>query len=333
MRITREALLKLARNTVDLRTRLDRHLVCVYLTGSLLSNEPLLGGTTDIDLVFVHDSEPPVAREVERVSDEVHLDIAHFSQMVFQHPRSLRLDPWLGGYLIENPVVLYETQHWFEFTQASVAAQFNRPETILMRARPLSESARQSWLSLHMGQLEPGPLWVSTYLGILRDAANTIACLSGVPLTERRFLLEFPQRAQAIERPGLAAGLVDLYYSQPATPDSWLVWQAGWKAALTAVAGLPNCPARLKICRQGYYERAANVLWADHPEAAIWIMLQTWTLAINSAPELAAPEQWKNLCQALELDEANLKNRVGALDVYLDTVEETLDVWARQMGV
>ena len=131
MRITREALLKLARNTVDLRTRLDRHLVCVYLTGSLLSNEPLLGGTTDIDLVFVHDSEPPVAREVERVSDEVHLDIAHFSQMVFQHPRSLRLDPWLGGYLIENPVVLYETQHWFEFTQASVAAQFNRPETIL----------------------------------------------------------------------------------------------------------------------------------------------------------------------------------------------------------
>ncbi len=75
-------------------------LACIYLTGSLLSGSPLLGGTTDIDLVFVHTSTPAFPREeVVRLSDEVHLDIAHFSQTIFHQPRHLRVDPWVGAHL------------------------------------------------------------------------------------------------------------------------------------------------------------------------------------------------------------------------------------------
>ena len=49
MRITKEALLKAARESAEKSSRRNRDLVCIYLTGSLLSETPLLGGTTDID--------------------------------------------------------------------------------------------------------------------------------------------------------------------------------------------------------------------------------------------------------------------------------------------
>jgi hypothetical protein len=60
MRITREKLLKFAQNFVEQQIFFKKRAVCIYLTGSLLSDEPLLGGTTDVDLIYIHDSEPPV---------------------------------------------------------------------------------------------------------------------------------------------------------------------------------------------------------------------------------------------------------------------------------
>ena len=91
MRITKETLLKVARESADKYSRRNRDLACIYLTGSLLSETPLLGGTTDIDLVFVHTVQPAFAREIVRLTDEVHLDIQHLSQTVFHQPRRLRL--------------------------------------------------------------------------------------------------------------------------------------------------------------------------------------------------------------------------------------------------
>jgi len=116
MRITRESLHTIARETAEKYARRNRALVCIYLTGSLLSDAPLLGGTTDIDLIFVHAATPPFTREVLRLSDEIHLDIAHYPQTVYQQPRHLRRDPWIGAHLCLNSLMLYDTQHWFEFT-------------------------------------------------------------------------------------------------------------------------------------------------------------------------------------------------------------------------
>jgi hypothetical protein len=334
MRITRETLLKIARDTAAQRGRADRRVICIYLTGSLRRDDPLLGGTADIDLYVVHDSQPPAAREIVRLSDEVHLDIAHVSDVVFRQPRHLRADPWVGGYLCDNPVILYDTQHWFEFTQASVNAQFYRPDYVFERATPLAEGARQAWLSLHSGAVSPGPQKIMLYLSALEKAANAIACLTGVPLTERRFLLTFPQRTQAIKRPGLAAGLVDLIVSQPLTEETWSGWVTGWKAAYSAVNNLETCPPRLHACRRGYYERAASSLREEHPEAAIWLLFRTWTLALVHLPEEAGLRQpWEDALQALGLDEENLPSRLEVMDAYLDSVEETLDMWAKSNGV
>ena len=105
MRITRETLIKLAQDTTAERVRLNHRIICVYLTGSLLHEEPLLGGTGDIDLFVIHDSQPAVDREVVRLSDEIHLDIAHLSQDVFQHPRLLRTHPWISPFIVSHPLV------------------------------------------------------------------------------------------------------------------------------------------------------------------------------------------------------------------------------------
>ena len=334
MRITRDTLIKAARDNARQRAQADRRLVCIYLTGSLLEDEPLLGGTTDIDLVVVHHSEPSVNREILRLTDEVHVDVAHRSSADFRQPRHLRLDPWLGAFLCQNPIVLYETQHWFEFTQAGVCAQFYQPDYVLQRARPLAERARQSWMELHNAEFNPGPIKLLAYLKALENAANSIACLNGVPLTERRFMMHFPNRAQAIQRPGLSAGLLDMFFNQPVTDEDWQIWLKDWKIALKTASQIENCPPRLHPCRHLYYERAIETLKTSNPGSAMWILLRTWSLALLCLPNDESNDQaWQNACQKLALDETNFQTRINALDAYLDSVEEALDVWSEQMGI
>ncbi len=59
MRVTRESLIRIAKENAQERAFNDRDIVAAYLTGSLVSDtDPMLGGTADIDLVFVHASTP-----------------------------------------------------------------------------------------------------------------------------------------------------------------------------------------------------------------------------------------------------------------------------------
>lgn len=334
MRITRDTLLKAAKDWTVARLRQDRSVVCVYLTGSLLGEEPLLGGTTDIDLVFVHPNEVEKPREIVRLTDDVHIDVAHLSQSVFHQPRHLRVDAWVGSYLCAGPLMLHDTQHWFEFTQASAFSQFFRPENVIARSRPFAESARQSWLELHSLTGDPDISARQDYLKALENAANAIAVLNGPPLTERRFLLEFPQRAQAVGRPGLAGGLVDLYLPEPPDSETWKIWLENWRTAFTAAAQQPGYPPRLHPGRLRYYERAAEALLPDQPAAAMWILQRTWTLALASLPGIEGQmAPWESMCQACGLSGADFTQRLAALDVYLDSVEETLDLWAQANGV
>jgi hypothetical protein len=335
MRITRDTLLKIARDTASQRAHQDHNLVCVYLTGSvLLEEDPLLGGTADVDLVCVHAQEPASPREVVRLSDEVHLDIAHYSQSIFARPRELRMDPWIGGFLCQKTLLLYEIQHWFEFTQASVCAQYNLPEMVLRRSRPLAESARQTWMQLSVKDAEPQPEILLSYLRALEQAANAIACLKGLPLTERRLVLDFPVSAEAVNRPGLASGLVDLFMPQAVTAENWENWVPAWQTALTACAHLPGHPVRLDAARIPYYLRAATSLVDEQPAASVWLLLRTWTLAetLLSANSATKPA-WQEVCQAVGLGADQLHHQLDSLDAYLDGVEETLDEYANKNGI
>lgn len=331
MRITRDLLLRLARDTAAQRVREDRSLICIYLTGSLLSDSPLLGGTADIDLICVHTQAPTQEREIVRLNDDVHLDIAHYSQSIYQQPRNLRTNPWIGSYLCKDPLMLHDVGHWFEFTQAGVSANFEQPENVLQRARPLAENSRSTWLQLQAGLIPTGLEAMRAYFKALEQAGNALACLAGAPLTLRRFVLELPQRAKDLNRPGLAGGWVDLITPQGLAGADLAALSADWQNALLAAAAHSDCPARLHKARLHYYTRAVDALMAENPPAAAWIVLNTWAEAQSLTGEESSA--WQACCQTLELEDSHFEQRLGALDAYLDAVEETLDTWAEDAGV
>ena len=335
MRITRDTLLKIARDTAAQRVRTHRRLICIYLTGSLLTDEPLIGGIADIDLIFVHDSEPPMRREVVRLVDEVHLDIGHYSQAEFSQPRHLRQDPWLGPYITSHPILLHDSAHWFDFAQAAITAQFNNPENVLARAHTLSEAARQSWLALRLrlaGQVTPDQFW--SYLKAVENAGNAFASLSGAPLTERRFWLSLPERAETLGRPGLAYGLLDLLLPEPLAADDWQAWQSPWQAVLASAGPIADCPPRLNPARLFYYGRAAAALFETQPAVSAWIALRTWTQAAALlSPDDPALAAWHAVLPALGFDGPGFSARLDGFDAFLDSLEETLDDWGKANGI
>ena len=333
MRITKELLLKTAHQAAVKQVKLNRQLVCIYLTGSLLTDEPLLGHTTDIDLVFIHSGDPPQSREIIPVHDDIHLDIAHVSQNIFRQPRSLRGHPWIAPFLCWNPICLHDTRHWFEFTQAAVCAQINQPEYVYQRAVTLSEQARQSWMDLSMGEEISFEKKINRYFNILFNSANSIASLNGTPLTERRFLLLFPQRAGLINKPGLAGGLVDLFTDNGEYKAHLEDWMNNWLSALDTVSKT-KFPPHLHPDRKNYLFSAVDVLKEDYPAASLWILLRSWNSCAELLPEKSPEkENWKDAIKTLELDENNFSDRLKSLDAYLDTVEETLDTWAENHGL
>lgn len=334
MHIKRENLLSTARSFVGERTRFNRRIICVYLTGSLLGDNYLLGGAGDIDLVFIHDEAVEAGREIIPVNDDIHLDIANLPLKVFQQPRSLRADPWIGPFFCLNPICLHDTQHWFEFTQASLCSQFHRPENIQLRARSLFDKSRQQWMSLTTR--EPwGPQKVWSYLKSIENAANALSLLSGAPLTERRLILDYNQRTAAIRRPGMACGLLDLITPGESVPSASLTgWLEDWKEALNSAANGDNPPLPLSACRLPYYVQAVDTQINDFPESALWTILRTWTqAACSQEADTKILSAWNQTCQNLLLDVEHAEQRVEGLDNYLDTLEEILDDFAKTHGL
>jgi hypothetical protein len=332
MRITPGTLHKIARDTVAKRVRTDRDLLSAYLHGSLLADDPLLGGTADIDMVFIHDDGVIVEREIQRLTDDVHLDIAHHQRSDYRRARNLRVHPWIGP-TIFSCRILYDPHHFMDFTQASVRGQFNRPDYVLERSRNQAEHARQMWVSLDGLTGEPGVGDVALYLRALEHVANALASLSGPPLTERRFLLQFPARAEALGHPGLYPGLLGLLGAPNVYASTLPEWLPGWKAAYQAIPA-DTVPARLHPARCPYYYRAfEKILEGERPQDVLWPLLRTWTGAVQLLPESSgAIARWQEVLSQLGLYGDGFQERIAALDAYLDTVEEVMEVWARERG-
>lgn len=333
MRITPELLHKIARDTVAQRTRSDRDILAVYLHGSLLDDDPLLGGTADIDLFFVHHEKVEWTREIVRLTDEVHLDITHHVRDDYRWARALRLHPWLGPIMF-NCKIMYDPQHFLDFTQASVRGQFNQPDNVIGRARGQAEHARQIWYSLHDLETEPGVVEVNLYLRSIVHAANAVVSLTGMPLTERRFLVNLPARAEAVRHPGLYPGLLGLLGAPNVDAEALAAWLPQWAAAYQAVPK-SSVTARLHPDRFYYYQRGIQSLAnSSQPHNALWPLLRLWTHVIQVLPPEAASHQaWVDAFQHLGLYREGFRARVSALDAYLDTVEEILDDWAHANGV
>ncbi|GAB4481559.1 MAG: hypothetical protein Kow0088_23890 [Anaerolineales bacterium] len=332
MRITPETILEIAQEAVEQRAGADPTILAAYLCGSALEENFLLGGTMDIDLVLIHIDQVTPPREIVRLTDEVHLDIAHHPQKQYEPPRALRTHPWLGPTLF-NAKPLYDQRHILDFIQASVRGMFNNPQTILERARPQAEHARQMWFELKdlQGEIELHELRL--YFKALEHAANAIALLSGDPLTERRFVVNFAQRAAAIGRPGLAAGLIGLLGGAEVQCETLQTWLTLWGEAYDS---LPQTPTEISLhpARRAYYQRAMQTLLkGEEPRAALWPLLNTWLAMVKESGEHSLPAQaWTEISAQLGLSREAFTERVTAFDAFLDQVEEALEQWAQENG-
>ena len=336
MRVTRESLIRIAKETAQERAYNDRDIIAAYLTGSLVSKEidPLLGGAADIDIILVHNSEPKHRREFVKLTPDFHVDIGHRAKAEFKRPRELRMDPWLGWEMYD-PMLLHEREKFFEFVQAGLRAgfEFNAPAPALHRSRLLLKDARSIWRDL----LEIGdtvaPKNVLQYTRSLFLAVNAVAELSGPPLQERRLMLDFASRAEAASRPGMDAALLGLMGASTLDPSVMNEWLPEWKSAFEAASRNNRVESRIHPARVNYYEKAVQaVLEGDAPKAALWPLIRTWTFAAEVLPE---NEQgaWRSACGQLGLTEAGIEERVSGLDHFLDEVEALLDDLAAQHGL
>jgi hypothetical protein len=332
MRITREALLRIAQDTINQRTRTDRSIIAVFLSGSLLGNDFLLGGTADVDLFFIHTEPSEVEREIVPLTEEIHLDIAHHFYRDYRQTRQLRVDAWMGPTL-KSGKSLYDPQHFLDFTQASVRGQFERPDHVVERARSQLAQAREIWGIFHLNPRAKEPPEVRKYLRAVVCAANAIACLSGTLLVERRLLERYPRCAETVNRPGLFAGLLGLLGVPHLKSENLAVWLELWQQAYTSVPSGSGVMT-LHPARRLYYQRAmATQLASAQPVTCLWPLLRTWTLAAQSlATETAERSAWSEALASLGLIGESFTARVDALDAYLDLVEEVLEEWARKTG-
>jgi hypothetical protein len=336
MRVTRESLIRIAKETSQERAYNDRTIVAAYLTGSLIADaDPMLGGTTDIDLVLVHNSQPGFTRQIVKLTPDFHLDIRHRTKADFKSPRELRSDPVLGWELYD-PMLLYEREKFFEFFQAGLRAgfEFHAPALVLSRCRKLYAAARKGWLQLaDISGEKAGPLEVKRFLAALADAVNAVAGLSGGPLAERRLLQDYPARALAAGRPEFTATLFNLLGAGQVDPSVLANWLEPWRTAFLAAAEIGKVDPRIHAARLNYYEKGVRALLAgESPLGGLWPLILTWTLAISV---LDAPPGvfWSDACHQLGLLGPNLSGRVSGLDKYLDEIEERLDEIAAANGL
>ncbi len=328
MQLTPEVMQQFAESTVNKLVQVDPSIIAAYQCGStVLDGVPLLGGTTDIDIVLIHTTKPLVEREILRLTDDVHLDISHHVQDFYRQGRELRVHPWMGPTL-NNAKPIYDPRHFLDFTQASVRGLFGRDDYKMQRSRTLYQEAREYWFGLQMITTTVGPNVVASYLKAIENAANSLAILVGEPLTERRFLLDFPRCAEALGEPRLINGIIGLLGGRRVEDEQISSWLNPWSQTFDAIPEEVR-PVKLHPYRKDYYQRAFDaVIGSGEPKSVLWPLMNTWTLAASAlSASKPAYLSWQDACQQLELLSTDLSDRVAALDAFLDQVDELITQW------
>lgn len=335
MRINSEMLIKIARDHVAKRERREKDLIAVYLTGSVTEGEPLLGGTTDVDMVFVHKEEPVIKREVVRVTYEISLDIVHHHQSYYTYHRRLRQNPWIGHFLCNHQNILLDRDHWLEFLHASVSSGFDKPENVHGRAFQFADKARQLWFDLDDPQEVPWRDWIALYFKTVGTAANAIACLEGPVLTIRRFVTEFSRRVELMDRLPLIGDLTRLLGNQNFGQKIFETWRPVWESALEKANLEADCPANIQKVRKAYFLNSVDALVENEARhAVLWPMLETWHQAVTVAEEDEdAVRDWFGFLKDLGFEENQKERLIKELDHFIDQGEHILEEYKNEYNL
>ncbi len=330
MEVTCDKLIELAE--LETKNRAEKcGLVSSYLIGSVAAGNPILGDSADVDLILIHEHEPRTQREIQRLSEYIHLDIYHYPKKRYTQPRELRVDPWIGPSL-SAPVFIYDPQHFFEWAQAGARGQFFRSDHVYRRASALYKRARQA-----MSLLPLSNLWLKTYTRITLEATNAAVTLTGKPAAGRRLAIEIERTTKDAGYPEVYQQFLQLLGGDALNTTLIPQWLSAWGFAFDTAAVISKEP-ELNSCRRMYYLRGFQALVdAEKPEAILWKLLTTWERAFHTLAKAdeAAPHQaaWDSVLHRLRLDPKAMNSRVEELEQYLQSIESLLSAWAEQVGV
>ena len=334
MRITQDMLIKLAKDLVAERARKDNDLVAVYLTGSVAQGDPLLGGSTDIDLTFVHKEQPPVKREVLRVTYEISFDIEHHHQSFYTYHRRLRQNPYLGFALCNHQNILLDQDHWLEFIQAGVSSRFDTAENVYQRAQQFGDKVRKQWFDLNDPQEVPWEDWMSLYFNMVGTAANAIACLDGPVLTTRRFMFDFAKRAETLDLLPMVGELTRLLGNENMSESLYKQWQPVWLETIEAANKESDCPVNISKVRKAYFSQAIEAMAESGSlHATLWPLIETWQQALSCLDEADAHQNWSSFLAALGFEKEGQEDLLNALDHFIDQAEHILEEYKKEYNL
>lgn len=328
MIITQERLIVLAEEAVE-RWAKRQPILAAYLIGSVLDDQPLLGGAADVDIVIIEQDHPLIERQMQPLSDDVHLDIAFHAREIYEKPRRLRTDPWLGPALWHHHR-LYDPKHFFDWAQAGAAAQFQRPENVRGRATAFLASAR----SLRAGVSTSS--WLQPFLLATMHGLNAAVSLAGQPASGRRIVRSAGDRLALLDLQDLHAGFLGLI--DAIEPDEWHLpeWLGAWGKAFDAQGEYRS--ADLGDPRRDYYLRGFQSLAeGGDAVAVIWPLLKTWSEVLENIEPSAEGDQhqaaFDGVRDNLRLSNQHRDLRLGQLETFLDRVELSIEAWSRQHGI
>lgn len=323
MRITTEKLLELARKETEGRPGV----VSGYVIGSAAGGGPIFGGTADVDLVLIHEHEPTVPREIVPLSDEVHLDITHHAKRLYQQPRELRVDPWLGPAMCE-PVFIHDPTHFFEWAQASVRGQFHRPDNVLARGSAFLERARET-----MQGLETERLWLHGWLRALLEATNAVASLGGFPASGRRVMQQLRSKLTAVDHPEIYGHFLRLLGAESFEDSAAEQWVASWTKAFESASKQSFDPELAGVRRDYHLGGYCSMIEDGSAVEILWPLLSTWDRAIHtlsvSGEHLL---HWAQVLDTLGLSIDHASGRERELEDLMDQVEGVLEDRAERVG-
>jgi hypothetical protein len=171
------------------------------------------------------------------------------------------------------------------------------------------------------------------YLTSIHLAANAVALLTGGPLAERRFLLQFPARAAAAGQPDLAEKLLGLLGANQVDAATLMGFLPEWERTFIEAANSPTVERQIAAARLGYYKLAfESMLASEMPQAVVWPLILTWTLSVSALPPVWRV-RWKSACETLGLEWDALEEKLAGLDHFLDSLEEMLENMTTSQGL
>ena len=321
MRFTPEILLKHTQLLVEKETKKNRAIIAAYLQGSLLYGSPLMGGAGDIDLVFIHNSPPEKDSEIIKITPEIHFDIEHHDQLLYKKPREVRLEPWLGP-AIRDAKPLYDPRHFLDYTQAGTRSNFDFPENIQARSKPLIEKSRQFWMDRQISDPKEILVELPIFLNALHNAVNAVALLSGPPMPARRLGSIFPERAAAVNAPGLGIAFNHLLGGVSLSHSQLKIWLNDWALAINALETTISPLPRLVEKKIYYMAGMESILQGDKPHNMLWTLITTWTEAVTLLPEDSGSQlPWLKALTTLGFAGKDYETRLEALDGFLELCE------------